>query len=454
MSREPDEIEPPNPRRLGGPSDRSGRREPDDTTEEASTFRPNPVGSAPGGRTGSGKPAGKRPGGEKPAGKRSGGGLRGERTVEGFAKTFETPASGPTLWERILFGRVSTGQLAQFCRQFATYLGAGVDFIKALSSLERQFTGTALGPILNRVQAAVRRGSSLEEAMAAEPAAFGPMFLSMIKVAETRGGVPETLRMLSHHYEARLRLIRQARTAMIYPVIVLTIAAAVVALITIFLLPKLADVLISITGKNELPLASRALLGISSFVQAIGWWLIPVVMIATPFALIYCYKTEAGKWMMDRIALRIPVLGKLCRMLDTTRFARTLSVLLNSGVDIGSSIDLTADVMRMNPIRQAVRSSREDIISGRELSTTLDRTRQFSPDVIAVIASGEETGKLPESLAHLADDYDEQVSVMVASLSSLLQPLLILFLGAIVLLILLAVYQPIIQLINNLAAPV
>jgi type IV pilus assembly protein PilC len=439
-----DENEPPNPWRLGGPTDPSRRREPKEPIEEASTFRPNPVGSVPGGR----------PQESKPPGRKSGGGLGGTRYAEGFAKAYEKPASGPTLWERILFGRVSTGQLAQFCRQFGTYLAAGVDFIKALSSLERQFAGTALGPILNRVQTAVRRGSTLEEAMAAEPGAFGPMFLSMIKVAEARGGVPETLRMLSHHYESRLRLIRQARTAMIYPVIVMIIACAVVALITIFLLPKFAEILQSIAGKSELPFASQVLMGISHFVRSMGWWLIPLVMIATPIVLIYCYKTNAGKWTMDRIALRIPVLGKLCRMLDTTRFARTLSVLLDSGVDVGSSIDLTADVLRMNPIRAAVRSTRQEIMGGRELSSTLDRTRQFSPDVIAVIASGEETGKLPESLAHLADDYDEQVSVMVASLSHLLQPLMIVVLGAIVLFILLAVFLPIIQLMTTLAAPV
>jgi type II secretory pathway component PulF len=441
MAREPDYLDPPNPRRARGPSSR--RDEPDDEIEEPSTFRPNPVGSLPGGRRESARPGPKK----------SAPGAGAGRVLEGFTKNYETPASGPTLWERILFGRVSTAQLAQFCRQFASYLAAGVDYVKALSSLERQFSGTALGPILNRVQTAIRRGSTLEAAMAAEPAAFGPMFLSMMKVAETRGGVPETLKMLAHHYESRLRLIRQARSALIYPVIVLIIAAAVVALITIFVIPKFAAILQDIAGKAELPFASQALMAISQFVRTMGWWLIPVVMIATPFVLLYCYKTDAGKWAMDRIALKIPVFGKLCRMLDTTRFARTLSVLLDSGVDIGSSIDLTADVMRMNPIRQAVRSSRQEIMGGRELSTVLHRTKQFAPDVIAVIASGEETGKLPESLAHLADDYDEQVSVMVASLSHLLQPLLILVLGAIVLFIILAVFLPIIQLITSLAAP-
>jgi type II secretory pathway component PulF len=185
----------------------------------------------------------------------------------------------------------------------------------------------------------------------------------------------------------------------------------------------------------------------------IGWWLIPVVMVATPFLLVRAYRTSAGKSAMDRIALRLPVLGKLCRMLDMTRFARTLSVLLDAGVDIGSSIDLTADVMRMTPIRNAVRDSREEIMAGKELSTTLDRSRQFTPDVIAVIASGEETGKLPEALVHLADDYDEQVEVMVASLSHLVQPIMMVVLGGIIFFIILAVFLPIVQMITSLASP-
>jgi type II secretory pathway component PulF len=188
-------------------------------------------------------------------------------------------------------------------------------------------------------------------------------------------------------------------------------------------------------------------------VQYIGWWLIPVAMISTPFLLIYSYKTAAGKALMDRMVLATPVFGSLCRKIDTSRFARTLSVLLNAGVDMGNSIDMTADVLVMHPIRRAVRSVRPKIIGGEELSGILDDTRQFTPDVISIIASGEETGKLPESLAHLADDYDEQVSIMVANLGHLVQPLVIVFLGGIVLFIILAVFLPIIQMISSLAAP-
>jgi type II secretory pathway component PulF len=395
-----------------------------------STFRPNPVAPRAPGRT---------------RGLKTGGGLGRE---EG---TFEVPAAGPKWWERILFGRVSSGQLAQFCRQFGSYLHAGVDFIRALSSLEKQFTRTALGPVIGRLQVAVRRGSTLEEAMAQEPQTFGPMFLSMIKVAEARGGVPETLKMLAQHYETRQRLIRQARSAMIYPIIVLVAAGGVIALITVVLLPMFVSLLSDISRRAELPFASRALMAFSHFVQVVGWWLIPAIAIATPFLLIRLYKTRKGKRIMDRLALMTPVLGQLCRKLDTTRFARTLSVLLDAGLDFGSSIDLTADVMMMTPIRKAVRSSREKVMAGTDLSTSLAATNQFSPDVIAVISSGEESGKLPESLAHLADDYEEQVSVMVKNLGQLVQPLLVIILGGIVLFIILAVLLPYIQVLTSLS---
>jgi type II secretory pathway component PulF len=443
MTRDASASEPPDPPRKRPASDRSSSPDDESFGAEYSTFRPNPAGSSP-----KGKPS---------AGKRSSGRRANSSASSAYVAPsggFEAPARGPSWWERILFGRVSIGQLAQFFRQFGTYLNAGVDYIRALSSLERQFTGTALGPILARIQVAIRRGSTLQEAMAKEPQAFDPMVLNMIKAAEAHGGVPETLRMLAHHFEARLRLIRQARSAMIYPVIVLTVASAVVALVTIFIIPLFASILSSLVGKSgELPLPSRVLMAISAFVGSIGWWLIPLVMVGTPFLLVYLYRTQGGKQVMDRVALAIPVIGTLCRMLDTTRFARTLSVLLDAGVDVGSSIDLTADVMRMSPMRQAVRSSRAKIIAGRELSATLDETRQFTPDVIAIMASGEETGKLPESLAHLADDYDEQVSVLVANLGHLIQPLIVLLLGAIVLFIILAVFLPIIQMITSLAAP-
>ena len=442
MSRDPGEPGSRPPRRNRPAPDLAKRPPPlplaDDS--EPSTFRPNPAGSPASG------PA--KPRKAKPKSK-----SKYDSPLDPLDEKPRFVAPGPNWWERILFGRVSSGQLAQFSRQFAAYLNAGIDISRALGSLQKQFSMTALGPVIGRLQAAVKRGSSLEDAMAAEPQAFGPMYLSMIRVAEARGGLPETMKRLAGTLERRQSLTRQARSAMIYPTIVLTLAGIIGIGISIFLLPMFAGILREIGRNSNLPWASRALMAFSLFVQYAGWWLMPLMLAGTPFFLFWLYRTPAGKAIIDRAVLWMPVFGLLCRKLDTARFARTLGALLEAGLDFGTSIDLTADVVVMTPIRRAVRSARAKIMAGEELSTTLERSRQFSHDVIAVIASGEETGKLPESLEHLADDYDEQVEVMVRSLGELVKPLMTLILGAIVLFIILAVMMPIIQLISNLATP-
>ncbi len=354
--------------------------------------------------------------------------------------------------ERLVFGSVGTAHLATFCRQAAAYLDAGVDLIKSLGNLETQFARSALGPVLGRLQLAVRRGDALAEAMAREPQAFDSLFLSMMKVAEARGGVPETLRLMADHYDARLRLIRQARSALIYPVVVLVIASGVVALLTYFVLPVFVSLLEDFAGRGQadIPMPTRIRMGFSRFVQSHGWWAIPLAIAAAVFALTRAYRTPSGKSALDELALRIPVLGKLLRMIETTRFARTLSALLEGGVDIGTSIDLTADVVRLVPFRRALRGARTAVMEGTELSRALRISGRFGPDVVAIVDSGEETGKLPESLAHLADDYEEQVAYMVKNLGSLIQPLILVGMGGIVLFIVLAVILPYIAMISSL----
>jgi type II secretory pathway component PulF len=360
---------------------------------------------------------------------------------------------GPGWWERILFGRVGSGQLAAYCRQFASYLEAGVDIVKTLSSLEKQFSMTALGPVTKRLLDGVRRGDSLAEAVEREPKAFDPLFLSMIRVAEARGGVPETLLRMSRHYEARQSLIRQARSAMIYPVIVLIVAAGVVALLSLWLLPMFITLLADISRGQDvnLPLPSRMLMAFSRFVQSLGWWLIPLVMLGLPVLFLQLYRTRPGKQVMDNLVLWVPGFGLLLRKIETTRFARTLSALLGAGVDVGTSLDLTADVMQLDPYRRAVRRARGAVMEGGEISTALLASRRFGPDVIAVVSSGEETGKLPETLDRLADDYEEQVAYMVRNMGQLVQPLIMILLGGLVLFIILAVFLPYLAILTNLS---
>ena len=183
------------------------RPKPKADSSEASTFRPNPN-------------PGKKP-----------------RAASSMPIDFDI-GKGPAIWERIFFGRVSSGQLAAFCRQFAAYMSAGVDIGKSLVNLRKQFAMSSLGPVIGRLSVAVKRGDSFAAAFAREPQAFAALFVGMMRVAEARGGIPETLKSLSRHYENRQSLIRQARSAMIYPLAVLLIASAVVAMMTLWLLPS------------------------------------------------------------------------------------------------------------------------------------------------------------------------------------------------------------------------
>jgi type IV pilus assembly protein PilC len=360
---------------------------------------------------------------------------------------------GPNLFERVVWGKVSTGHLAIFCRQYAAYLSAGVDQIKALDSLQKQFARSALGPVIGRLSQSVRQGDALGDAFGREPQAFDNLFMSMIQVAEARGGVPETLRTLSEHYESRQRLIRQARSAMIYPAAVILVATAVGGLLTIFVLPKLVGILEDmVRGKAaSLPAPTRALMAFSHFIQTIGWFVLPLAFFGIIFGVVFAYRTTRGKAALDEISLYVPVLGSLLRKIDTARFSRTLSALLSAGVDFAASLDLTANVLHLVPFRKAVRGASALIVEGTELSEALKISHRFPYDVIAVVESGEETGKLPETLDKLADDYEEQVEHMVKNLGSLIQPLIVIFLGGIVLFIALAFIMAYISVIANLA---
>lgn len=377
---------------------------------------------------------------------------QGRATGRNLDQSTQVAGRGPGWMERIIFGSVSSGQLGQFCRQFAAYLDAGVDLLKTLDSLQRQYANTGLGPPIKRIVLAIKQGDHLAEAFAHEPQVFDAQFQSMMKVAEARGGVPETLRGLSRNYESRQTLIRQARGALIYPVIVLFIASCVVALITMFVLPVFADLLKELAGRNgvDLPLPSRVLLMISVFMRGMGFWLVPLIVLGGPFALLRAYRTRPGKAVLDSAILYVPVFGSLAKKIDITRFARTLSSLIASGVNINESLDLTADTLHLIPLQKAVRKAKQAVMDGAELSGALDKTQRFPVDVIAILESGEETGKLPESLEKLADDYEEQVSHMVKNLGSLVQPMLMIAMGGVVLFIILAVMLPYIQAISSL----
>jgi type II secretory pathway component PulF len=346
------------------------------------------------------------------------------------------PPPGPGWFERLIGGSVSSGQLAGFCRQAASYLNSGVSMDKALSSLQTQFQKTGLGPPLERITQAVRGGDTLTEAFGREPQVFDSFFLSLLSVAETRGGVPETLKALSKHYESRQRLIKQARSALIYPIAVLVIAAGVIWLLTVFVLPKLIELLADLPGGGRgganLPASTRALITLSRFMGSFGWWLLPLAAIGGLFAMARFYRTRPGRELLDRAMLWVPVLGPLLRHIDAARFARSLSALLDGGVGVDRSLKLSSEVMRLSPLRKAVADARAEVRSGSDLTTALGRSRPFPPEVQAVVETGEETGSLPEALDRAAVVLEEEIEHRVKNLGSLIQPLLLIIVGGFV----------------------
>ena len=383
----------------------------------------------------------------QPSTKSSTGSTKSRRSTDNPKPVF----GGPNWLERVAFGTVSSGHLATFCGQFARYQDAGVDLLRSMSSLQKQFARTALGPVIARLETAVRGGESLVAAMAREPQAFDNLCLSMMRVAEARGGEPETLRSLSRHYEARQRMIRQARSALIYPSIVLVIALAVVLLITIFVIPKMVEFIAdSMRGKEVvLPWPTQVLMSISKFMTGQGWWLVPLACVAAVVGALWSYRTGPGKVILDGLSLYVPILGKIRKKIETTRFARTLGVLLDAGVDVGTSLELTSGVLSLSSFRRAIRGVKTEVMEGAEMSEALEATRCFPSDVIAIVGSGEETGKLPESLSKVADDYEEQVEYMIKNLGNLIQPLLMVGLGGIVLFIVLGVIMAYLQMLNS-----
>jgi type II secretory pathway component PulF len=336
--------------------------------------------------------------------------------------------------ETLLIGRVRDEQLSNFCRQLGTYLDSGVGLTRALASLREQVAGTALGPVVERMGQAIKQGETISDAAAREPRAFDPLFLSMVRVAEARGGLPEALKSMASHYEARARFWKQARSALIYPTAVIVIALAVGFLLTTFVLPLFVEILKDLTrGKTaSLPWPTQVLVAISDFMKAFGWWLVPLLLAAGLFALVRAYRTEGGKRSIDQIIVRVPVMGKLVSVIETARFSRTLGDLLDAGVPVDKSFALTADVMQFGPYQDAVNEVRGAVKSGSEVAPALSHTGRFDPDVIAYVETGEETGTLPESLKRLAKDYEERATHMVKNLASLVQPLLVIILGAIV----------------------
>ena len=342
---------------------------------------------------------------------------------------------------------VPAKNLAVFTRQFSVMIDAGLPLVQCLEILGTQEENKNFSAVILATRGEVESGMSLADAMKKFPKAFDPLFTNMIAAGEAGGILDTILKRLATYIEKAVKLKGQVQSAMIYPVAVIVIAVLVVGVILWKVIPTFASLFAGLGA--ELPLPTRIVIALSDWLVRFGPFLL-VGIGAGIWGLRAYYQTRGGRHAIDGIILKMPILGVLMRKIAVARFCRTLSTLLASGVAILEALDITARTAGNAIVEEAILTTRKSIERGETIAQPLRETKVFPPMVVQMIGVGEVTGALDTMLAKIADFYEEEVDVAVAGLLTLLEPLMIAFLGGIVGGIVIAMYLPIFGLISKL----
>lgn len=342
---------------------------------------------------------------------------------------------------------VNSKNLAVFTRQFSVMIDAGLPLVQCLDILGNQEEDKNFARVIIETRSDVEGGSSLADAMRKHPKVFDALFTNMIAAGEAGGILDTILKRLAVYIEKNVKLKQQVKSAMMYPIAVLTIAAGVVAVILWKVIPTFAAMFAGLGA--ELPLPTRVVIWMSdSLVRFLPF--IVVGLVAMGFALKQYYGTNGGRHVIDRLVLRLPVLGMIMRKIAVARFCRTLSTLISSGVPILDGLEITAKTAGNAIVEDGIMTTRKSIERGETVSAPLKETGVFPAMVTQMIGVGEATGALDTMLAKIADFYEEEVDVAVAGLLTLMEPIMIAFLGIIVGGIVIAMYMPIFSMISKL----
>ena len=343
--------------------------------------------------------------------------------------------------------RVSAKNLAVFTRQFSVMIDAGLPLVQCLEILGTQEEDKNFAGVILATRTDVESGASLADAMKKHPKAFDPLFTNMIAAGEAGGILDTILKRLATYIEKAVKLKGQVKSAMIYPVAVIVIAALVVGVILWKVIPTFANLFAGLGA--DLPLPTRVVIAMSNgLVRFMPFILVGIG--AAIFAFRSYYASPGGRKVIDSITLKLPVLGPLMRKIAVARFCRTLSTLLASGVSILEALDITARTAGNAIVEEAILTTRKSIERGETIAQPLKETNVFPSMVVQMISVGEATGALDTMLSKIADFYEEEVDVAVAGLLTLLEPIMIFFLGVVVGGIVIAMYLPIFDLISKL----
>ena len=341
--------------------------------------------------------------------------------------------------------RVKTRDTVIFTRQFATMINAGLPLVQSLTILAQQTENKTLKDVTKAVVYDVESGNTLADAFSKHPKAFTDLYVNMVAAGEAGGILDTILLRLATFLEKSDALIRKVKSAMIYPGVIFTVAGAAVAILLIFVIPTFQTMFASVG--MDLPLPTRIVIGASQLLINY-WWAIIAAIGLIVFAFNRYRATEGGRRNVDAMMLRLPVLGDLLRKSAVSRFTRTLGTLISSGVSILDGLEITAKTAGNRVVHDAVMQSRASIAGGDTIAAPLEKSKVFPPMVISMISVGEQTGGMDEMLSKIADFYDEEVDAAVSGLLSLLEPVMIVFLGIVVGGMVVAMYLPIFDMIN------
>lgn len=356
----------------------------------------------------------------------------------------EKESSGLSLFRK----RVSQSEVAVFTRQFSVMLDAGLPLIQGLDAIAQQHPNQAFKTVLEQVRSDVEAGSTLSAAMARHPKVFDSLYTNMVAAGESGGILDTILQRLSTFIEKIVKLKRALRSALIYPATILTVAVGVVTLILWKVIPVFRTLF---EGFNvELPLLTRIVIALSGVVERYMIFFIVFVGLCV-FALRSYYRTDKGRHVIDRSLLKVPILGDVFRRIGVARFTRTLATLLTSGVPILEGLNITARTAGNAILEDVIYQLRQRIEEGGNMADPMRQSGFFPPMVNQMVSVGESTGEMDSMLVKVADYYEEEVDVVVANLMTILEPVLMVFLGIVVGGIVISMYLPMFKLIKVLS---
>ncbi|HYE31267.1 MAG TPA: type II secretion system F family protein [Methylomirabilota bacterium] len=348
-------------------------------------------------------------------------------------------------------GKVKPKVLTTFTRQIATLVEAGLPLLRGLRVLEKQERNVTLKKIINDLAASIEGGSTLSEGLAQHPKVFNKLYVNMVKAGELGGVLEVVLKRLAEFMEKAQKIKGKVVAAMFYPVAVMVVATVILGVLMVFVVPKFKQIFADMLEGQDLPAFTNFVLNISdkianNILATIG------IMIALGIAFKFFKKTKFGRKLTDRAKLKMPVLGPVISKVAIARFTRTLGTLVSSGVPILQALTIVKETSGNVIVGEAVGAVHESVKEGETITQPLEASRVFPPMVISMVDVGEQTGALPEMLMKIADNYEEEVDNAVSAMTSLLEPIMIVFLAVIVGSIVIALFLPLIKLIDQLGA--